>query len=265
MAYQTSPATPGAPQPRKGKTALITGAVLLAVSIVIGVIGVVGVVATAKRLLNAFGDPFQTPAQVTVSLDAGKTYAVFSRLGARYDSISPAEVSVRAPNGSTVPVRDPGSGGDSFTTDGYTYLATATFVAPTSGAYSVSVQTAGAVAVVAPTFGNFLSTAVFGLLVGLAVLIGIAAVVLLIVGAVRRSSSRRPATPLAQAGPGQALPGQPIPGQAVPGQPTPGQPIPGQPGPAAPSAGPPPGWYPDAQRPGGQRYWDGRQWTEHRA
>jgi hypothetical protein len=100
-------------------------------------------------------------------------------------------------------------------------------------------------------------------------LLGLVGLVVLIIGLVRRSSSRRLAVQ-----PGYAAPGgyaAPTYGQPAYGQPTYGQPPYGAPTYGAPAAGPPvapalppAGWYPDAERPGGMRYWDGRAWTEHR-
>ena len=274
--------TPGYEQPkRKGKGAIITGAVLMVVGLVLGIVGIVGIPATGASAVAAFAAPVTSPASSLNQLDADKDYVVYQLLDATADRISAADVTVQAPDGSTVRLTDVVDSADSYTSGSETFVSVASFSAPITGQYTTTVGVPGAIFVVGPGLSAIGQVVVWGLLIGLATILGIIGLVVLIVGLVRRSSSKPKAVaygyPAAgAAAPGYGTPAQPYvaPGQTpqpqifeqAPGEqqfatPAPADPTP----PPAAAALPPAGWYPDPGRPGGQRYWDGQQWTEHQA
>jgi hypothetical protein len=285
--------TPAAatPPPVKGKGLIWTGAVLLVVGMVLVVAGIVGVVASASSLISGFGSPVTTPGTVTRTLEAGTTYAVYERSslvsgsGTREDpllaTVSPADITVTGPGGVVVPVKDPGQMTQTFTNGGKEYFAVATFDAPANGSYEITIASEGAEVLVAPSFSAFGRSIAWVAAIGLGGLLALVGLVLLIIGLVRRASSKKAApTPYAAtAYPQQTAVQpttyeqsayqQPAPAAADPfaspsGEPA--QPVvpPVAPEPVPPVS-PPAGWYPDPGRPGGQRYWDGSAWTEHTA
>jgi hypothetical protein len=291
--------TPAAatPPPVKGKGLIWTGAVLLVVGIVLIVAGIVGVVASAASLISGFGSPVTTPTSVTRTLDSGTTYAVYERsslasgAGTEDDpllaTVSPADITVTGPGGVVVPVKDPGALTQTFTNGGAQYFAVATFDAPASGSYEIAIASEGAEVLIAPSLSAFGRSFAWIAAIGLGGLLALLGLVLLIVGLVRRSSSKK-AAPAAYAGStyGQQGYQQPTAYQQTYQQPTappvaadpfaspagdPAPPVASQPAapPVAPEpvppVSPPAGWYPDPGRPGGQRYWDGTAWTEHTA
>lgn len=278
--------TPGYEQPkRKGKGAIITGTVLLVLGIVLGIVGIVGIAATGASAVAAFAAPVTSPASSQNQLDAGKDYVVYQLLDATADRITAADVIVQAPDGSPVIVDDVTDATDSYTSGSETFVSVASFNAPVSGQYSTTVTVPGAIFVVGPGLSALGQVVVWGLLIGVATLLGIVGLVVLIVGLVRRSSSKPKPVAYGYPAAGAVVPGYGTPAQpyVAPTQtpqpqifeqpsgeqqpfatPTPAAPAAPTPPPAA-AALPPAGWYPDPGRPGGQRYWDGQQWTEHQA
>jgi hypothetical protein len=262
-----------APRP-KGRGAIITGVVLLVVGIVLGVVGIVGVVSSMSGLISGFGAPQVTPVTISRVLEGGTTYAVYetptagSRSGGdgSVGSVTSSDVTVTDPSGQPVAVAGPGLMTQTYTNNARTFDAVAMFTATTTGVTAFT-RALGWVS-----------------LIGLGALAGLVGLITLIVGLVRRSSSRRAvatpshATPVQVSGtgyPGDAATAQPYAAPTPTPTPTPtpaGQPAlaeppaqPPVPQPVAPPALPPAAWYPDPERPGGQRYWDGAAWTEHRA
>ena len=161
----------------------------------------------------------------------------------------------------------------------------ATFDAPANGEYTITIATEGARVIVAPSFTAFGRSVAWAAAIGLGALLGLIGLILLIIGLVRRSSSKKAvaqatgaygATAYQQsvAAPQPTAYQQPVAqppvadGPVVPVAPEAvvPQPVapPVAPQPVAPVS-PPAGWYPDPGRPGGQRYWDGAAWTEHTA
>jgi hypothetical protein len=294
--WSLTPAAAAPPQV-KGKGMIWTGAVLLVVGMVLVVAGIIGVVASAASLINGFGSPVSTPTTVTRTLDGGTTYAVYERSslvsgsGTLEDpllaTVSPADITVTGPGGVVVPVKDPGQMTQTFTNGGKEYFAVATFDAPTTGSYEIAIASEGAEVLVAPSFSAFGRSVAWVAAIGLGGLLALVGLVLLIIGLVRRASSKKAvAAPYAATAYGQQTAAPPTTYQ----QPAYQQPTYEQPAPAAadpfaspsgepaqqpvappvaaqpaPPLSPPAGWYPDPGRPGGQRYWDGSAWTEHTA
>jgi len=277
--------TPGYAQPkRKGKAAIITGAVLLGVAVVMGIVGAVGIANGVSKLglenaQTAFG-----PATLDVQLEGGSTYVVyeFGTISQRA-GITPNDVSVTDPSGNPVAVRGMGDIGQSFNDGANDLSAVAQFSTTSAGNYSVAVATEGAEFMVGPSITSFIGLGLFGLAIAFAVLLGIAGLIVLIVGLVRRASSKPQvaAYPAGAVGAGYGTPAQPYVAPAQTQQPQIFEQAPAEQQqpfaspaaqqqpfvpPVAPApALPPAGWYPDPGRPGGQRYWDGQQWTEHQA
>lgn len=281
--------TPGYQEPkRKGKAAIITGAVLLVVAVIMGIVGAAGIANGVSKLGLDTAQTAIGPGTLDVQLEGSSTYVVyeFGTLSQRA-GITAADVTVTDPSGASVAVRGMGDIGQSFNDGAQDLSAAAQFTTTTAGSYSVSVATEGAEFMVGPSISSFIGLGLFGLAIAFAVLLGIIGLVVLIVGLVRRAGSKpKPAAygyPAGAVAPGYGT-GQPTAAPAqtyvapdqtpqpqifeqAPGDqqsfasPTP-TPAP-EPAPAA--ALPPAGWYPDPGRPGGQRYWDGQQWTEHQA
>ena len=296
--WSLTPSPPAPPKP-KGKGFVVTGAILLVLGIVLGIIGIAGAVGAAAKFVNDLGAVATAPATITRDLTAGTTYAVYVEAtggtGSNDDpftsDVSSSDITVKGPDGSDVAVNDMGSSAQTVDTNGSTYGALVTFTARTTGQYTIDVAGSGAHVLVAPdalAIGKSFAVVAF---IPVGVLVGLLGLVLLIVGLVRRSSSKRAlAQPGYATGPGYAGgagyagPGyvasaptppasSPFPTQppvAPPAQPpvSPPTPLPPPSAPLPPPVAPvstPAGWYPDSQRPGGQRYWDGTAWTEHRA
>lgn len=295
--WSLTPAAPAPPQV-KGKGMIWTGVALLVVGVVLIVAGIIGVIAAAASLISGFGSPVTTPTTVTRTLEKGTTYAVYelsglaSGTGTTEDpllaTVSPADITVTGPGGVVVGVKDPGSVTQTFTNGGKEYFAVATFDAPATGSYEISIATEGAEVLIAPSFSAFGKSFAWIAAIGLGGLLALLGLILLIVGLVRRSSSKKAvaqatgaygatayqqsvAQPTAYQQPVAPQPAAPptaappvADGPVVPAAPEPVAAPPAAPQPVAPVS-PPAGWYPDPGRPGGQRYWDGAAWTEHTA
>ncbi len=266
--------TPGAQAPvkRKGKGAIITGAVLIVGALIMGIVGIVGIAAAGASALSAFSSPVLSPATSSNQLDGGKNYVVYQLLDSTSTRFSAAQVTVTAPDGSSVSVTDVTDITDTYTNNGDTFVSVASFTTPSSGIFTTAVDATGERFVVGPGLSALTGLAVWGVIIGLATILGIIGLIVLIVGLVRRSSSKPkpvaygyPAAGVAQPYVAPAQTPQP----QIFEQPTTVEPVQPYvaptPAPAPAQAMPPAGWYPDPSRPGGQRYWDGGQWTEHQA
>ncbi|MFN8167530.1 MAG: DUF2510 domain-containing protein [Candidatus Nanopelagicales bacterium] len=240
--WSLTPAAATPPPQIKGKGMIWTGAILLVVGMVLVVAGIVGVIASAASLINGFGSPVTTPTTVSRTFDAGTTYAVYelsgrgSGSGTQEDpllaTVSPSDISVSGPGGISVPVKDPGSTTQTFTNNGREYFAVATFDAPTTGSYQVSITTEGAQVLVAPSLTSFGRSFAWIGAIGLGGLLALLGLILLIVGIVRRSSSKKRAAyaagaPVAPSYPGQYVaPAAAATAVAAPVAPAPAEPAP---------------------------------------
>jgi hypothetical protein len=238
--------------PKRGRGAIISGLVLLAVGIVLAIGGIVAFGASAASLLSGLGTPQTTPVEIPKTLDGGTTYAVYeqasSGTGTSSDpyigTIQPGDVTVQATDGTAVIVTDSPSLSQTFSDGSKNYVVVATFDPPVSGQYVVTVKTDGATVIVAPSLTAVAKALPWLALIGVGALLALAGLIVFIVGIVRRSSK-----PAVAAGyPAQGYAPVPTPSPA-----------------ARPTGLPAPGWYPDPERPGGQRYWNGTGWTENRA
>jgi len=306
MAQEWSLTPQVAPVKPRGKGLLTSGIVLLVLGLLGVVAGIIGIAASAGNLVKEFGSPQSTPTSITRTLDGGTTYAVYeASTGGTGTSSDPltgnvilSDITVTGPAG-PVTVNDVGNSTQTYDANGKRFGAVATFDPPTTGSYTIDVSTDGSVVVVAPSFTSLGKIAIWVALILLAVVLGLLGLILLIVGLVKRSKSKKEmamasggyaATSYATpgqvqhsyssqpyaTGPGveQPLPPEPVaqpfieqPGAAQQPIAAPVAPAPVAPQPAAPQAQalPPAGWYADPQRPGGQRYWDGATWTQHTA
>jgi len=248
--YGTPPSVVATPR-KRGKGAIITGLVLLAVGIVMAIGGIVAFGASAASLLSGLGTPQTTPVELPKTLDGGTTYAVYeqatSGTGTSGDpyigSIQPGDVTVQATDGTEVILTDAPSLSQTFSDGSKNYVVVATFDPPVSGQYVVSVKTDGATIIVAPSLTSVAKALPWLALIGVGALLALAGLIVFIIGIVRRSS--KPA--VASGYPAQGYAPVPTPSPA-----------------ARPTGLPAPGWYPDPERPGGQRYWNGTGWTESR-
>ena len=259
------------PVKRKGKGAIVTGAVLMGLALVLGIVGVVGIVSAGASAVSAFASPVLSPAISSNQLEGGKNYVVYQMLDAGSTRLTGADITVTSPEGSTVAVTDITSSTDSYSSNGDTFVTVASFTAPVSGIYATTVAAPGELFVVGPGLSALTGLALWGLLIGIATLLGVVGLVVLIVGVVRRSSSKPQPVAYGYPAGGAVAAAQPYvapaqsPQPQIFEQPLPVEPVQpfATPAPAQPL--PPAGWYPDPGRPGGQRYWDGQRWTEHQA
>jgi hypothetical protein len=226
----------------------------LSISIIVIVIGtIVGITGLAVAVPK-FVDEFQGPihhvgdgpytehfAKGTFELFAGVTSDTVRTPLQGPNGITGLQVT--GPDGTTLAINT-NPANETLGRSGIDFLAIASFKTPAAGDYQIQVAgDQGEPFVIKSSFGDVFRRAGGWLaMMGGGILIGIAGVVMLIVGIVRRRRTRQPAFV------GAYAPGYPPAGAAPTPPVTPGL--------------PPPGWYPDPQIPGTNRYWDGARWTD---
>jgi hypothetical protein len=174
----------------RGKGTLITGTVLLVLGLAVIVVSIVMTAGAATSLVTQIGAAQTAPTTLNSQLNGGTTYAVYEVAQGGAATVQPADITVTGPSGpvpvanSNATVTANGQGNQNFT-------EVATFTPPSTGSYAVAVATKGALVAVAPA----LSTAAKGVAWIAAIIPGVLfaliGVILLIVGAVQRSSSRK--------------------------------------------------------------------------
>ncbi len=236
---------------------------LLALSVVAGI---PLIVMTVRGVGQGLTSPIRrTPVEFT--LDAKQaTYAVYERTGSTTSVgsatfsqnhsgvLTPRDVTVTGPGGQVVATRQPGNVTETLSRGSAQFTATVRFSTPSSGRYSVRIGGPPTDVVVARALGDSFRAALGWVLGAIAAsLLFVLAIVLLIVGAVRRNGADNRAALAASA---------PYGGYAPVAYPPAAYPPAGFGAPAAPVATPP-GWYADPWNPSLLRYYDGQTWTGH--
>jgi hypothetical protein len=218
---------------------MITGAVLIVASVILGVTAAVIVVKSTGRPLyeTMTNESRPTPVKEELTLRAGR-YTVYELTGPQTGGdpvsttdpplVTAKDVKVTGPDKKQVPTSGAGSTREELTRDQDVYTGVVRFTTPEAGRYQVRVTTAkGSQVVIAPSLGSGFKAVLSWVVVGFASSVTfVIGVIVLIVGAVRR---RRKSTPKAARG----------------------------------SDGPAKGWYPAPDLEGKQRYWDGQAWTQY--
>jgi hypothetical protein len=235
----TSPA--GEPATKRPGPHLALCIALIVVGAGLGITGLA--VGVAKVVHNFTGTVYTAPATVHRQLGSG-TYEVFAETddASAFDPfgavLRAADVQVTSASGQSIPTTDRIGTDEHLDRGSANYDGVVDFTIHTAGDYTIKVAGhRGERFFVSRTFGDLAKhAAIWFVLMGIGILVGIAGIVLLIVGIVRRRNVSRP--------PVTAYAGYPGMGQGMA------------------QALPPPGWYPNPDLPGTTRWWDGAQWTD---
>jgi hypothetical protein len=221
------PARPPGPSLRLSLVLIIVGLALAIPTFIAGIV----------PIARAVSDPqgFNAPETVRVHLGKGDymvyEYTGHNSIGSAFStntnvSISPADVTVTSPDGTSIEVRERGDLQETLAVRGDRYAGAVRFTTPVAGEYIVKVDSTVPVPVlIARPFGDTVKSVLgWFALTGVGGVMAVVGIILLIVGSVRRSRTKN----------AFAYAGAPM-----------------------------PGWHPDPWGSGKWRYWDGVQWTEH--
>lgn len=172
---------------KRGKGALITGAVLLVVGIALTFLGIAVPSGAAKEISGTqLTAPKTGPAEWTTDLAAATSYGVYAEKGAA--TVSPSDVSVTASDGTALTINK--SDSVEVTGDGgKTFTEVANFTIGTSGKFTIKVSTKGAVVAVAPSVSTVSKAFVWIIALFVGPLLALIGIILLVVGGVQRSKS----------------------------------------------------------------------------
>lgn len=178
----------GAAAPAKrGKGALITGAVLLVLGVILTFLGVAVPAGTAKEIsATQITAPKTAPAEWSADLAAATTYGVYEGKGGA--TVPASDVTVTASDGTALTVKSSDSA-EVKGTDGKTFVEVANFTIGTSGTFTIKVTTKDAVVAVAPSVATESKGLAFVVALFAGPLLALIGIVLLIVGGVQRSKS----------------------------------------------------------------------------
>ncbi len=240
----------------KGPGLLISIAVLV-LGIIVAVAGIIGF---ATRFVDFLDSPAYTvPGTAQIKLEKG-TYLVYDLAPVGLD---PSELTVTDPDGRDIRVKSTSPNETITNNSGGNYRSTVEFEVPRPGRYTLRFDTAQRTRVIVqhPLEDIFLDNVGWLLAIVAGGLLGVAGIILLIVGIVRRSKDKRTRAMLPTGGVGAAVMTPAVPGPAVPG---PAVVAPVVPAPAAaPTSLPAAAWFPDPHGQHRLRYWDGQAWTDH--
>lgn len=178
----------GAPaRTKRGKGALVTGAVLLVLGVILTFLGIAVPAGTAKEITaTQLSAPKTAPAEWSADLAAATTYGVYAEKGGV--TVPASDVSVTASDGTALTVTSSDTAevkGDG----GKTFVEVANVTIGTSGTFTIKVSTQGAVVAVAPSVATESKGFAFVAALFVGPLLCLIGVVLLIVGGVQRSRS----------------------------------------------------------------------------
>ncbi len=181
--YQSSATAPT----KKGKGALITGAVLVILGIILTFLGIAVPAGTAKEITaTQLSAPKTAPAEWSADLAAATTYGVYAEKGGA--TVSASDVSVTASDGTALTVKASDTA-EVKGEGGKTYVEVANFLIGTSGKFTIKVSTKDAVVAIAPSVATESKALVFVVALFVGPLLGLIGIIMLIVGGVQRSKS----------------------------------------------------------------------------
>ncbi len=186
-----NPATSKPVAPLRGKGALITGAVLLGLGIVTIIVAIAMTAGAVGSLANQIGASQTAPTTITGQLNAGTAYAVYEVAPGGAATVQVGDITVTGPSGPVAVTKSTATVGTTTGQGNQTFAEVATFTPSASGSYAVAIATKGAVVTVAPSLSSEAKGVAWIAAIIPGVLLAFIGVIVLIVGAVQRSSSRK--------------------------------------------------------------------------